>query len=253
MPDNPNLQVNQEPDGGRRRAGVEALATFGEATFQALGEPLEPQASLWRFMDFTKYVSMLHRRALFFTRADELPDPFEGLHARRVRRSRHSVGRTSERVSRGSVLLSCWHQNDHESAAMWRLYLSASEGVAIRTSAARLRKALASAEVQLYLGKVRYIERPGPVHRSELDVFFSKRSSFDYEREARVLWHADAAPEGTGSYLSADLETLIEAVVVSPMAEPWFTELVKSVSEKYDFTLPVTISSMREPLDDEEP
>jgi hypothetical protein len=221
--------------------------------FQSMGVHLEPQASLWRFMDFTKYVSMLHRRALFFTRADELPDPFEGLYARRVRRWRQSVGHSTERVSRGRVLLSCWHQNDHESAAMWRIYLSADEGVAIRTSAARLREALSSAEVPLYLGKVRYIDEPGTVHRNELDAFFSKRKSFDYEREARVLWHADAMSEGTGSYLDADLETLIEGVVVSPMAEPWFTELVKSVSEKYGFTLPVTTSSMREPAGDLEP
>ena len=29
-------------------------------------------------MDFTKFVSLLEKRALFFARADQLGDPFEG-------------------------------------------------------------------------------------------------------------------------------------------------------------------------------
>ncbi len=214
--------------------------------FRSVGEPLEPQASLWRFMDFTKYVSTLHQGALFFTRADELPDPFEGLHARQVRRWHQPARRARELEARARVLLSCWYQNEHESAAMWRIYLSADEGVAIRTSATRLQSALSSANVPLYFGKVRYLDKPGPERRGELDAFFCKRKTFDYEREARVLWQADVAPNGPGSYLRTDLETLIEEVVVAPMAEPWFAELVKSVSTKYGLTVPVTISSMRE-------
>ena len=35
-------------------------------------------AVLWRFMSFTKFVSLLARNALFFARADKLGDPFEG-------------------------------------------------------------------------------------------------------------------------------------------------------------------------------
>lgn len=33
---------------------------------------------VWRYMDFTKFVSLLDKRELWFTRADELNDPFEG-------------------------------------------------------------------------------------------------------------------------------------------------------------------------------
>ena len=35
-------------------------------------------AVVWRYMDFTKFVSLLDRRALFFARAHKLGDPFEG-------------------------------------------------------------------------------------------------------------------------------------------------------------------------------
>ena len=35
-------------------------------------------AVLWRYMDFTKFVSLLERKALFFCRPDRLGDLFEG-------------------------------------------------------------------------------------------------------------------------------------------------------------------------------
>ena len=40
--------------------------------------PDDPNASVWRYLDFTKFVDMLERRQLFFARADKLGDPFEG-------------------------------------------------------------------------------------------------------------------------------------------------------------------------------
>ena len=42
-----------------------------------------PNAILWRYMDFMKYVSLLDRKALFFGRVDKLGDPFEGFYTRR--------------------------------------------------------------------------------------------------------------------------------------------------------------------------
>ena len=35
-------------------------------------------AVLWRYMSFTKFVSLLTKKSLFFARADKLGDPFEG-------------------------------------------------------------------------------------------------------------------------------------------------------------------------------
>ncbi len=33
---------------------------------------------IWRYLDFTKFLSYLDKKALFFTRADKLDDIFEG-------------------------------------------------------------------------------------------------------------------------------------------------------------------------------
>ena len=35
-------------------------------------------AVLWRYMSFTKFVSLLTKNAVFFSGADKLGDPFEG-------------------------------------------------------------------------------------------------------------------------------------------------------------------------------
>ena len=40
--------------------------------------PPSPDATLWRYMDFTKFASVLEKQSLFFARANELEDPFEG-------------------------------------------------------------------------------------------------------------------------------------------------------------------------------
>lgn len=200
-------------------------------------------ATLWRFMDFTKYVAMLHQGALFFTRADQMPDPFEGLYVR------HNQVRETDGL-RERAFLSCWHENEHESAAMWRIYLSSQDGIALRTTTERLKKALSDAKETLYLGAVRYLDyqRERVPARHELDPFFHKRKSFDYEREVRVLWRADEELDDPGRYIAADLQTLIEEVVISPTSEKWFDDLVSSVTEKYGFELPITTSSLIEPL-----
>jgi hypothetical protein len=42
-------------------------------------KPANENAKIWRYMDFTKFVSLLEKKALFFCRADKLGDPFEGV------------------------------------------------------------------------------------------------------------------------------------------------------------------------------
>ena len=40
------------------------------------------EAILWRYIDMTKFLSLLHSKALFFVRSDKLGDPFEGSFSR---------------------------------------------------------------------------------------------------------------------------------------------------------------------------
>src|SRR5579864_3674448 len=102
---------------------------------------------LWRYMDLAKLLSLLTREALFFSRVDLLGDPFEGSLTRylQLKRERHHAllrkrgkpirlraGASALVETRiANTIISCWHMNDTESAAMWRLYVTGNEGVAI--------------------------------------------------------------------------------------------------------------------------
>ena len=46
----------------------------------AFEQPSDENVSLWRYMDFTKFISLLETSCLYFCRADRLrlDDPFEG-------------------------------------------------------------------------------------------------------------------------------------------------------------------------------
>lgn len=212
----------------------------------------EARAKLWRFMDFTKYVSMLDHGALFFTRADRFADPFEGALARKNLEKRHGLeSALGARRAARRIFLNSWHQNEHESAAMWRIYLTSGDGVAIQTTRTRLVDSFANREQLLHVGSVRYLdyERDRVPDGDELAPFLCKRKSFEFECETRVLWRSARPLRKTGCYIEADLERLVSRVVVSPNAEPWFGSLVESVTRKYGFDFRVEPSLLNaEPL-----
>jgi hypothetical protein len=214
----------------------------------SIDSSVAPAAKLWRFLDFTKYVAMLHRHAFFFARADQVPDPFEGVYARNNLGAHQWPRRDGTDSLYERVFLNCWHDNDHESAAMWRIYLHSSDGVAIRTTAERLQSALSSLSETLYLGRVRYLDyaRDKVPEQHELDPFFCKRKSFDYEREVRALWLADGPHDEAGRYVPVNLGALVEEVVISPTANPWLEELVRSVTGKYGMDFPIVGSALLE-------
>lgn len=128
-------------------------------------------AKLWRYMDFTKYVSLLSSRGLYFTRTDCFEDIFEGakgLKKNKAKWDSHYLEffrsaiknppegyrcelsdsevdeqaqkllsdlETGGEAHKRRTFVSCWHEGEHESEAMWRLYSSfLANAVAVRTS-----------------------------------------------------------------------------------------------------------------------
>ena len=234
-------------------------------------------ANLWRYMDFTKFVSLLDKQALFFARGDLLDDPFEGRFPRANAAVRPQwFGRqiTEEEMrayldifknSRQSTLLNCWHENDYESAAMWKLYAKDSAGIAIRTNFSDFTSSLIDGQ-DIYVGRVKYIDYDSTVvpESTVIDPFWYKRPSFSHEREVRAIIRSAAhyllgddpalriVDSGTfsfmgyGEYSRVNLSVLVHEVVISPYADDWFQELVESVIRRYDLAIPVRMSSLAE-------
>lgn len=224
-------------------------------------------AVLWRYTDFTKFVSLLEKSALFFARADKLGDPFEGTFSRANKTLRPILYADTipEMTLRGWVefmrnlrrftLISCWHESSHESAAMWRLYSRETDGIAIKTKFGSFNKSFTSNK-DIYIGKVSYVDYES-YFIPEGDVFSTflhKRQSFNHEREVRAIAQTIPSKDGkidlsrtkdivgSGDYYEVDLSLLVQEVVVAPYADSWFLELIESVAARYNLEAPVVRS-----------
>ncbi len=228
--------------------------------------PAEPEAKVWRYMDFTKFVWMFEQQGIFLSRIDKLEDPFEGSFSPvnqdlrpLVRKYLHLTGSFSvteivEKL-RKWVGASCWHVSNHESAGMWKLYARTEEAVCIQTTYERLEAILPD---DARIGMVRYVDyqKQWIPESNPLAPFMFKRLSFEHEQELRILKPmGDLAalqsnpivPDNAagGELIPCDLSQLIEAVHVAPNAPAWFAELVQKVVTRYwGSTIPVKRSRL---------
>ncbi len=182
-------------------------------------------AQLWRYMNFAKFVSMLETRQLFFTRADKLDDPFEGVWSEPTLRQLDSLivhgddkGRTDpvtgdrylsekeaarswkriigghSQVKRRFTLLNCWREGEHESEAMWNQTPRHGEKyeLAIRSDFKSLAHSFPSrSRLPDIVARVQYI----PYQTKEMPLglaapYFHKRIEFQDEREVRAIMSA---------------------------------------------------------------
>ena len=144
------------------------------------------EVPLWRYMSFTRFVSLLDKQALFFSRVDKLGDPFEGslpkktvaLLDERIREwvngfnldnfpanqhrelREHLQGLAKYGYPEASkyILASCWHKNRSESDFMWKLYASDNRGIAVKTSFDSLKESLRECDIPVHIGEVQYLD-----------------------------------------------------------------------------------------------
>jgi hypothetical protein len=232
----------------------------------AFPAPRDRDAKIWRYLDFAKFVWMLDRRRLSMPHCTLMEDPFEGTTPQRLvedleqRAQREQDRARIERLRRlagdfrKGYFVSSWHINDVESEAMWKLFSASTNAVALQTTFARLRQALPP---YVGVGMVRYIDYRREA-LSGADLFqwiMHKRKSFAHEQEVRAVASLNT-PDGKGGaeiraqsdefgfYPKVDLEALIEAVRVHPLAEPWFIDLVGGIVERFGLNLSVRRSEM---------
>ncbi|MEH6853179.1 DUF2971 domain-containing protein [Priestia megaterium] len=251
---------------------------------------MNQQKKLWRYIDLSKFIDLLNRKELFFTRLDKFDDPFEGASTQKDYLDREEFFKNSElysdnkenkyalflehnneqiryyvlnslndvqesfKVKRKLYFANCWHLNEFESEAMWKLYLQSGEGIAIQTSVERLERSLKDVPTK-YMREVKYIDYQNERFEGEDDqaaVYFFKRNHFEHEKEYRVIIPHVFSKDDGGQYKIVDedeqnkhfgihipvtdLSTLIENVYISPTAPEWFTDVVTAVIERFNLT-----------------
>ena len=234
---------------------------------ETLLKPTNENSKVWRYMDFTKFISLLDKRELWFSRVSELDDPFEGTLSKMSLYLDPVVPGQSEEYDRAVdifretkkqwrkwIVVNCWHLNKDESAAMWKLYIKGDCGIAIQSTFDRLSRSFEGySDESVYLGQVRnedYDIVKMSVNFPPL-VCTYKRKSFQHEQELRALiielekgGDLDSEPPFKGLSIPVDLEVLIERIYVAPQLGEWAHELVKSMMLKYGLNKKVEHSSL---------
>lgn len=234
-----------------------------------------PEALLWRYLSFTKFVSLLQMRALFFSSVARLGDPFEGSYPRgnidqrsdfmlqKSPEERLKISKEVEAFTKGArhaIVVNCWHRSSHESEAMWRLYSGEREGIAIKTDFTGLSESFVGPK-EVFIGEVRYIDYEKETINEEENQFaryLTKRRSFEHEAEVRALGlnipmkdgQIDRSPEAQqqpGVYREVDLGILVREVLVAPYADQWFVDLVTATANRYGLEAPIKRSSLADP------
>lgn len=239
--------------------------------FANRGKLANSNAKIWRYMDFSKLISLLDKKSMFFPRADKLGDPFEGSFPRINVQKRQGV--FTVKGGPGLVTLSdfyreflkltainCWHINEDESDAMWKIYIKGGEGIAIQSTVGKLKASLLKYPEHntIAVGMVAYVNyEEDRIPDDSLAPYFHKRKSFRHEQEYRaIIQHLKYKQNGEidvnkstlqdGIYVPVDVEVLIEHVYISPTCPSWQKDVAQSILSKYRLKRNVKQSKLSE-------
>ena len=211
----------------------------------------EPSAVLWRYMNFEKYVAMLMDSGVYFSRPSELGDDYEGsvprmtverlrdrLHYGQADQAAEKEARSQQAFTRNAFVVSCWHEMEQESDAMWRLYAGRGAGIAIKTDFESLLTAGLGIDIDsdtYQTGRVEYVD----YDKCDIPMLFGmplfyKRESFAYEHEVRIIRFKEDSDSNTGETFGADLRGFIHEIVLSPNAEDWMYNVVKMTTRQFN-------------------
>ena len=225
---------------------------------------------VWRYMNFRKFQSIISQRALFFCRADRFDDKWEGVFPIKMienfeldKRQIPSVdGNTytlcqwqMQKEAR-SYLINCWHANENESFAMWKIYTEDKHpSIAVQSTVGRLKHSFDKTTDRIWIGEVEYIDfrnwepdnkffnvgRP-----NTLKAFFMKWHYFSYENEIRTVINRAYSEHKSenGIFVSTDLDELVENVYLSADTNREEEQRVRQLLEQYSYPFPVQKSDL---------
>jgi hypothetical protein len=242
---------------------------------------------IWRYMNLEKFESILRDNALFFCRVDRFADPFEGSIPKHEADYRIQEHRTISyyygnefdpikaqqnidlisnlhRKFKMQHVINCWHLNNSENDSMWRLYLDSNEGIAIKTTVAKLKNSFVETEEEINISKVRYLdyevenwydEVQYPIKSYNMFIpLVHKRIEFKQEEEVRLIhsiktecelneyWKAQ--PNPIGKKIAVNVANLVDSIYTPPTCDESQIEKVKKIVEKYNFNFKILKSGL---------
>lgn len=225
-------------------------------------DELEEGQKLWRYMDLSKFISLLEKKALWLARADTFRDKHEGRFPDDMRKTIEQAYDSFDNVDsfvvkdaddfqdylRKNTFISCWHKNFDENMIMWEIYGRDTNALAIQTTVERMKLHIDLSGLSghsLILKNVTYRradEISGVLPYEE--CFFIKRPHFFFEEEVRISLDTYSRINPTkktpyGYHLPVFVSGLIENILTHPDSPDWFVDAVNSITQKYEVHAPV--------------
>jgi len=233
------------------------LVALAERRREVLNPP-PPEATIWRYYPLDKFLTLATTGQLFFAPATSFQDPFEGDYGNVAKaRIRERYGEfqyerdfNTYEFLRPHTYVSCWHEAEHESDAMWKLY---GNSIAVKSTFSQIASTLNWSKTEIrHCGRVNYVD----YSTDDIDVdasylpYFYKRKSFLHEREVRFViqehrfdWTAYPKPL-PGKVVLLDLAKDLAEIVISPAIPTYVANAIHKVISALDLSLPVNRSSL---------
>lgn len=227
----------------------------------------DDRTAIWRYLDWPKYQLMLQKNSIFFSRADKQTDKLEGEYPTgMLNELENNYGNGILTLDNGtpctfrqrhiqkeipSRLLSCWTMCG-ETKKLWTEYTHSHSAVAIRSTIARFKNCFydrtTDPRIVVNIGKIRYGEVENEVSRGFifqgnfwLFPFFAKKECFRWEQEIRAIVNIARARQdrldhnGKGCFVRADLDKLIDSILIHPQAPAGCSDIVRNELDCYGF------------------
>jgi hypothetical protein len=217
-----------------------------------------------RYMSFPKFVSFL-KDGLFIPNGKGFADRWEGklLIKKLVTDEGKQEYLEDYELLAPWIYISCWHKEECENYAMWKIYGQIDEAVAIETTEEKLRQAYLTNydDTLAYMDEVNYVwmeypdtltlpkavkrikNAPSEIRGGEifpyLLFFFMKDMGYQFEKEIRLValdkeFRRDIYNSKKGIYVDyKTVNSFIQRIRLSPTAPEWFDGIVSDLVKKY--------------------
>ena len=221
-------------------------------------------------MTHDRFKSLVGTESLFFCRADKFPDKWEGIFPIKMI-EKFGLDRQSFPSDDGNIytncewhiqkearshLINCWHVDDSESFAMWKIYGGEQQdAIAIQSTIGRLKKSLNANNERIWIGEVEYIDFRDwePKNRffnsdtpNTLKTFFLKWHYFKYENEIRAVINKAYKNHRAekGILVKVDISKLIEKIYISATADKKKEKEISDVFIERGYSFPMYRSDL---------
>jgi len=235
----------------------------------------EKESVIWRFMDIIKLLSLVQKKALYFSQVRKIAEKYDSHEGKYPRETFEAYRRNGEQLAKlfnakemadthyrskktlrklmsediyDDMYINCWHTSEIETNFMWSLYTERNLGIAIKSTVERLINSLKGYEDEIYFGMIKYGEKIVPT-KSHFSALIHKRINFKEENELRAIiwkkWNREI--KSIGINVPSDINILIESIYVRPKTPDYLIEIIKDLLSIYKIDKEVNRSSLDVP------